>query len=257
MIDGIKIIDEYSKWIKDNSFTRDVRAGKYCAITTPFQDRHNDHIDIYVSETKNGQFLLSDDGDTISDLAMSGTFPNTQKRKKVLETVINGFSIETDGEELFVQATSGSLPQKKHALIQAILAINDMHMMSQESIWSFFKEDVSAFFLSKDISFVPDIKLAGKSGYDHNIDFMLPRTPISPERIVKTINKANKDQVLAVCFAFSDISQMRQEESEQIIFYNDELEALSNDAQKALIQYDIKHLAWTKREEWAPALLAK
>lgn len=256
-MDGRKIISEYADWIKNNSFVREVRDGKYCAITTPFMDRHNDHIDIYITKTDNGEYLLTDDGDTIADLMMSGTFPNTPKRKQVLQTALNGFGVETDGEDIFVKvAHSGDLPRKKHALLQAILAVNDMYMMSQESAYSFFREDVSAFFTARNISFVADVKLAGKTGYDHNIDFVLPGSPRVPERLIKTINRASsKDQVLSVVFAFSDIAAIRKSKSEQVVLYNDEYGSISSDAEKALNQYEIKHIPWSKKEEYASSLL--
>ncbi|MBQ8985382.1 DUF1829 domain-containing protein [Candidatus Saccharibacteria bacterium] len=255
-MDGKKIIEEYAEWIKNNSFVRDVRDGKYCAITTPFMDRHNDHIDIYITKTDNGNYLLTDDGDTISDLMITGTFPNTPKRRQIIATTLNGFGVNTDGESIYVEVPhTGDLPKKKHAMIQAILAINDMYMMSQENTYSFFKEDVSTFFTAKDITFVPDVKIAGKTGYDHNIDFILPKTAKSPERLIKTINKATKDQVLAIVFAFSDISAIRLNKSEQIVMYNDEYGDISSDAEKALNQYEVKHIPWSKRNEFAKTLI--
>lgn len=254
-MDGKKIIDEYAEWIRNNSFVRDVRDGKYCAVTMPFVDRHNDHIDIYITKTDNGSYLLTDDGDTISDLMVTGTFPNTPKRRQILSTVLNGFGVLTDGESIFVEVPqTGDLPKKKHALIQAILAINDMYMMSQENTYSFFKEDVSSFFTARDITFVPDVKIAGKTGYDHNIDFILPKTPNNPERLIKTVNKATKDQVLAIVFAFSDIAAVRPTRGEQIVMYNDEYGEISSDAEKALNQYEVKHIPWSKREEYASNL---
>ena len=254
-MDGKRIIEEYAEWIKNNSFVRNISDGKYCAITTPFMDRHNDHIDIYITKTESGSYLLTDDGDTISDLMITGTFPNTPKRRQIINTTLNGFGVSTDGDASFVEVQgTGDLPKKKHNLIQAILAINDMYMMSQENTYSFFKEDVSTFFNARNINFVPDIKISGKTGYDHNIDFVLPKTAKSPERLIKTINKATKDQVLAIVFAFSDISAVRNIEGEQIVMFNDECSNISTDAEKALNQYEIKYVPWSKRNEYVKVL---
>ena len=255
-MDGNEIIEEYANWIKNNSFVRNVRNGEYCAITTPFVDRHNDHIDIYITRAKNGNYILTDDGDTISDLVMSGSFPNTPKRKRILDTTLNGFGVATDGESIFVEtAGTGDLPKKKHALIQAILAVNDMYMMSQENTYSFFKEDVSAFFNSKQIAFVQDIGIVGKTGYTHNIDFVIPKKSDRPERLIKTINKATKSQILQVVFAFSDISLVRPVKSEQIVMYNDDYGTIPSDAQKALNQYHVKCIPWSKRNYYIDTLI--
>ncbi|MCH7567122.1 MAG: DUF1828 domain-containing protein, partial [Nitrospirae bacterium] len=42
-----------------------------CQISTPFLDRHNDAIEIFV-EKKDGSLRLTDDGYTIRDLRASG-----------------------------------------------------------------------------------------------------------------------------------------------------------------------------------------
>lgn len=255
-MDGKRIIDKYAMWIKNNSFVRDIKDGKYCAITTPFMDRHNDHIDIYITKSADGNYLLTDDGDTISDLVMSGSFPNTPKRKQILDTVLNGLGASTDGERIFVEtANTGDLPKKKHMLIQAILAVNDMYMMSQENAYSFFKEDVSAFLSNRQIAFVQDIGIVGKTGYTHNIDFIIPKIPGKPEQLIKTINKVAKNQIMQVVFAFSDISLVRPVESEQIVMYNDKYGTISSDAKKALKQYNIKYMPWSKRNNYIGTLI--
>lgn len=152
-------------------------------------------------------------------------------------------------ESLFVEADAATLPQKKHALIQAILAVNDMHMMSRENVLAFFKEDVMAYFREKiRIPFVPDIKLPGKTGYDHSIDFIFPATSSSPERLVKTVNKATKDRIQSVVFTFFDVQALRQEENQSILIYNDAEAELNADAKKALSQYSVSAIPWSAKE---------
>jgi hypothetical protein len=255
MVDGNKVIEEYIRWIKDNSFIRDARNGSYIAITTPFTDRHNDHVEIYVKE-ENGKFYLTDDGETLGDLSISGTDINTPKRQAVFMATVNGLGVQTDLESLFVEAEAGNLPQKKHALIQAILAVNDMHMMSQENVLAFFKEDVMAFFRENiRIPFVSDIKLPGKTGYDHSIDFIFPSTQSNPERIIKTVNKATKDRVQSAVFTFFDVQQLRQEAIESILIYNDNEAELNADAKKALSQYSISAYPWSAKDSLIASLV--
>ena len=55
-----------------------------------------------------------------------------------------------------------------------------MFNLSQETVTSLFKEDVELYLLSNDIYFSKDIKLTGKSGFDHNIDFLIPRSKNKP-----------------------------------------------------------------------------
>jgi hypothetical protein len=55
-----------------------------------------------------------------------------------------------------------------------MLAVNDMFVMAQPRVASFFFEDVRNFLDSQDIRYTARVKLAGKSGYDHGIDFLIP-----------------------------------------------------------------------------------
>jgi len=89
MIEEVRqLLDSYAIWLKEKT---DLRAiDKYVEITTPFLDRHNDHIQLYVKK-ENGLFILSDDGYTINDLIISGCDIDTEKRKQLLTQTLNGF----------------------------------------------------------------------------------------------------------------------------------------------------------------------
>lgn len=242
------VIAEYLKWIKDNTVTKTVEEGKVCSISTPFLDRHNDHLDIYLSRT-NDSLKLTDNGYTIADLKMSGFEINTPKRESILKTALNGFGVKMNGnDELYVDANSQNIGQKKHYLLQAILAVNDMFNLAQETIYSLFKEDVELYFKSNDIFFSKDIKLTGKSGFDHNIDFLIPASKNKPERLIKAINNAIKDTVLSSIMAFNDINQTRETPTRNFVVYNDLEKDVSKDVIGALDNYAVKHIPWSQRE---------
>lgn len=243
------IISNYLSWIKDNTLIKTIEEGKLCTISTPFLDRHNDHLDIYLIKNDN-LIRITDNGYTISDLKMSGFEINTPKRESILNTVLNGFGVKMNGNnELFVEATSSNVGQKKHYLLQAILAVNDMFNLSQESIYSLFKEDVELYFKSNDIYHSKDIKLTGKSGFDHNIDFIIPGSRSNPERLIKTINKPKKETVLSSIMAYNDINQIRQSETKNFVIYNDIERQVSTDIIGALDSYGIHHIPWSKKDQ--------
>lgn len=247
-MDCQQVINEYLKWIKDNTVTKTVEEGKVCLISTPFLDRHNDHLDIYMLKS-NGTIKLTDNGYTIADLKMSGFEVNTPKRESILKTALNGFGVKMNGnDELFVEATIQNIGQKKHYLLQAILAVNDMFNLAQETVHSLFKEDVELYFRSNDIFFSKDIKLTGKSGFDHNIDFLIPASKSKAERLIKTINTAKKDSVLSSIMAFNDINQTRETSTKNFVVYNDIEKEVSNDVISALDIYDVNHIPWSKKE---------
>ena len=243
-----QVIDEYLKFIKDNTVIKTAEDGMVCSISTPFLDRHNDNLDIYMLKN-NGTIKLTDNGYTISDLKMSGFEINTPKRESILKTALNGFGVKMNGnDELFVEATLNNIGQKKHYLLQAILAVNDMFNLAQETVYSLFKEDVELYLRSNDIFFSKDIKLTGKSGFDHNIDFLVPATKNKPERLIKAINTAKKDSILSSIMAFNDINQTRETITKNFVIYNDIEKEVSKDVVGALEIYGIKNIPWSKRE---------
>ncbi len=243
-----QVIQDYLTWIKDNTVSRTVDDGITCAISTPFLDRHNDHLDIYLIKN-NGQFKLTDNGYTIADLRMSGLEINTPKREAILKTALNGFGVKiNENDELYVVATQSNIGQKKHYLLQAILSVNDMFNLAQETVYSLFKEDVELYLKSNDIFFSKDIKLTGKSGFDHNIDFLIPASKKRPERLVKAINVAKKDPVLSAIMAFNDITQHRDATTQNYVVYNDIEREVSQDVIAALDNYKVKHIPWSQKE---------
>lgn len=73
-----RLIAEYILWLKEGLRVNELET--CCEIATPFLDRHNDEIEIYV-ERRDGVIILTDDGYTISDLAATGMNFETEKRK--------------------------------------------------------------------------------------------------------------------------------------------------------------------------------
>lgn len=243
------VIEEYLKWIKDNTIVKTIEEGKICTVSTPFLDRHNDHLDIYfIKDNKN--ILLTDNGYTIADLKMSGLEINTPKRENILRTSLNGFGVQINSSnELFVVANKSNLGQKKHYLLQAMLAVNDMFNLSQEIVTSLFKEDVELYLRRNDVFFSKDIKLTGKSGFDHNIDFLIPQTKSKPERLIKTVNSPKKNTILNAIMAFNDVSQNRASETSNYVIYNDLEKDVSSDVIIALENYGVQHIPWSLKEE--------
>ena len=248
-MDCQQVINDYLKWIKDNTVIKTVEEGKVCSISTPFLDRHNDHLDIYLIKN-NGTIKITDNGYTIADLRMSGFEINTPKRENILKTALNGFGVKMNGnDELFVEATSHNVGQKKHYLLQAILSVNDMFNLAQETVHSLFKEDVELYFRSNEIYFSKDIKLTGKSGFDHNVDFLIPATKNKPERLIKAVNTPKKDSILSSIMAFNDINQTRETKTRNYVVYNDVEKEVSHDVIAALDNYAVKHIPWSKKEQ--------
>ncbi len=210
-----KLLNDYRAWLRDKTTLRELN-GAWVEITTPYLDRHNDALQIY-ARAENGGYILTDDSYTIHDLEASGCNLNTEKRQDLLKMTLNGFGVRMNKEALEVHASPENFPARKHTLIQAVLAVNDLFYLAQPVIESLFFEDVIAWLENNDVRFTPKVKFTGISGFDHLFDFVIPKSPRKqPERIVQAINRPTRDNAEAFIYAWSDTREVRPPESKRI-----------------------------------------
>lgn len=241
-----KLIKSYIDWLKEGISIQEMETS--CQITTPFLDRHNDAIQLYV-EKHDGSIRITDDSYTIKDLRASGLEFTTEKRNQHLIAILNGFGVKQEKDEIYVIANPRDFPQKKHNLVQAVLEINDMFIMATEHVLSLFREDVAKFLEQNKVPVLQDFKLSGKSGFDHKFDFGLPKTPTKPERILQAINNLNKDQATSLAFAITDVKGIRIEPMSAYAFLNDSEHPPQEENLAALRAYDIIPLLWSHRTD--------
>lgn len=246
-----ELIDTYLEWLR-HKFTAE-NLEDACEITTPFVDRHNDHVQVYVTK-RNGRILLSDDGYMLADLRTSGLDLNTPKRKATFETIINGFGVKTDGRQLLVEASPRNVGQRLHSLIQAMLAVSDMFVMAQARVATFFWEDVRDFFDENEIRYSPRVKLPGRSGYDHAVDFLIPKSRSRPERIAQAISAPGRSSVASFLFVLEDTRGVRGEPCEAYAILNDRDRDVGGDVIEALEAYEVSPVLWSHRREFVAAL---
>lgn len=133
------LVDRYSTWIKDKTALREIHEN-CIEITTPYLDRHNDYLQIYAKRA-NGDFVLTDDGYILDDLELSGCKINTPKRKEMLTTALSGFGVHLNGHALEVIASQTNFSSRKHDLVQAMLAVNDLFYLASPAVASLFYKD--------------------------------------------------------------------------------------------------------------------
>lgn len=254
MIEDIeRLISEYHAWLKDKTVLR--RIDNWIEITTPFLDRHNDYIQIYAKKS-NGGLILTDDGSTIRDLEQSGCKLESRKRQDILNLTLNGFGVKTEEKALLVHASNDNFALRKHNLVQAILAVNDIFYLSVPIVESLFYEDVVAWFDLHEVRYTPKVKFTGKTGFDHLFDFVIPKSRRKPERIIKTINRPSRDTAQAAVLAWIDTREVRSPESCAYALLNDSDQAVSSAVIDALQSYEVRPVPWSKRESVREELAA-
>jgi len=255
MIEEIqKLIDEYTRWLKDKTILKEVDKD-WVKITTPHLDRHNDCLQLYTRKAGNG-YLLTDDGYIINDLLNTGCALDTPKRQELLKLTLAGFGVQLDGEELLIKATSDNFSLKKHNIIQAMLAVNDLFYLASPMVTSLFFEDVTSWLDLTEIRYSPKIKFTGKTGYDHMFDFVIPKSKKEPERIIQTLNSPKKDSAEALVFKWLDTKETRPPESKLYAFLNNTNINVSQAVMDALKNYEAEPVLWTKREVVRERLVA-
>ena len=248
-----KLLDQYLIWLRDKTALRQVKD--WVEITTPYLDRHNDYLQIYVKR-EDGGFILTDDGYTIEDLKRSGCELESRKRKDLLNLTLNGYGVKLEGDNLVVHTSPDNFALRKHNLVQAILAVNDLFYLAVPVVSSLFLEDVTSWLDLNDIRYTPRVKFTGKSGYDHLYDFVIPASRRQPERILKTINRPGKDTAEIAAFAWIDTKEVRPSNSRAYTLLNDAEFAPSASVLDALRNYDINSVLWSQREKVKEELAA-
>ena len=99
-----------------------------------------------------------------------------------------------------------------------------MFVNGSVQVSNFFFEDVRNFLDGHSIRYTERVKLAGKSGYDHGIDFLILKSQKRPERLLQAIAAPKKDNIFAYLWTLNDTRAARtgQSEPEAFAFVNDQ-----------------------------------
>lgn len=240
------LMDRYVAWLGSKTTLRQV--ADWIEITTPYLDRNNDYLQIY-ARRQNGSYILTDDGYILDELELSGCKLESPKRAAVLEMTLNGFGVKLVNGSMEVRASKDDFPLRKHNLVQAMLAVNDLFYLASPMVSSLFLEDVVAWLDENGIRYTPNVKFTGKSGYDHLFDFVIPKSKKRPERILQAINRPSRDEAGATAFAWIDTREVRASDSRAYALPNDSERLVSSSVMDALNSYEVYPILWSKRQE--------
>ncbi len=246
-------MDQYVNWLRSKTGLRQV--DDWIEITTPYLDRHNDYLQIY-ARRQNGSYILTDDGYILNELELSGCKLESPKRSALFQMTLNGFGVKLVDGALEVKASKDDFPMRKHNLVQAMLAVNDLFYLASPMVSSLFLEDVIIWLDENEIRYTPNVKFTGKSGYDHLFDFVIPKSKKQPERILQAINRPSRDEAQAAAFAWFDTREVRAPDSRAYAILNDSERDVPPTVMDALQSYDVRSIPWSRREAVVEELTA-
>ena len=250
------LVESYITWLHQRISLEKIpgEGDGWHSLRTPFLDKHNDFIEIYV-KVDDDQVVLSDDGYTLDELEISGCSINSHKRREILRQNLAIFGIEESDGALVMRCNAADFSARKHMFLQGLIAIGDMMYLSSPTVVSVFKDDVEAWLEKNDIRFTPTIKLTGKSGFDHVFDFVIPKSKKQPERLVRIFSRPNRERAESMVFSWVDTKEIRPPETQAYAILND-AEPIPDSVYGALSAYGVNHVTWRNRDEYAEQLAA-
>lgn len=247
------LVSNYTRWLRDRTVLRQVHD--WTEITTPYVDRHNDYLQIYARRTPTG-FKLTDDAYVLTDLEQSGFNFDTPKRQELLKVTLNGLGVHREGDALVVNCTPENFPVRKHCLLQAMLAVNDLFFLtSPTSVAGLFYEEVVSWLDVNDIRYTPNVKFTGKTGYDHMFEFVIPKSRREPERILRALTRPTRESAQATVLAWIDTRDVRPADARALALLNDS-ERVPPAVVDALSSYEVRPVLWSQREDVRDLLAA-
>ena len=248
---------QYIDWLYENIDQKKVSDNTY-SITLPFLDRNNDHLQVFIICNPDQSYTLTDDGETVAELELSGMdVMASDRRKTIFNTILRSHGVTcTEDKALCVQCTNEDLPLKKHMLTQCMIKISDMFYLARPNIQSLFIEDVKAYFEKNEIFGIGDVSFSGKSGLITTYDFGISRSKKAPERLVKVVNTMNLLNAQSIAFLWEDTRIVRPEVSLLYVFIQDKLQKIPHSATHLMEQYGIKPVLWSQRDNYISELAA-
>ena len=245
-----QLICDYTIWL--NGEISVAKYGDYYELTTPFLDRYNDCLQVYLKLDSEGNITITDDGYSINNLISTGfkLKPNS-KRKQKIERLIKVYSLQIIDNAIVGTASPDDFPQKFQQFIQVMLSIDDMVEQISENPKDFFIEDVVSFLKSKAIPFEKDFPLMGRTGSKYKYDFYFPKTSTKKDRFCKVFSKITKQKRDMVIFNWLDTQEQRdknQGNSELYVLLNNINIANMEDI-VALKNYDIRAICFSNKAE--------
>lgn len=246
--DATAIVDGYASQLRRDMEI--VRQGDGFCVVTPMLNRNNDFMNVYMSDSPSHGIVVSDLGETIGDLEISG-FKMTSQRMAKLDAIVAGYGVSTKDGELYVSGSKEDIASRMNMLIQAMASVDDMYLLSSSSVRQLFAEDVGSWMLEHDISAVEGPSFTGRSGLPQKFDYAIGRSKRSPERLIKAVNNPTASGIRNVLFSWEDVKQSRRD-SRGYVFLNAKNTkdgVVPDDSLQACINYQIVPIMWGVDEE--------
>jgi len=242
-------MDDYYSFLKEKTLVTSSNSSDWIEISTPIIGLFNDTVDIYAKK-EGSRIILSDDGNTIRDLELSGLeISRSPKRKEILDRILINYGVRINNDELTTEATERDFPQKKLNLISAISETADMYYLARHTVASVFREDVKSYLDEQELIYTPYFISKGSTGLEFTFDFQIAYR--KTEIVIKSFNSVNKMNLPHFLFTWDDIKKVREQQTEKQIIglaiINDIDREVSEEYLSALDNKGAQYILWSQR----------
>lgn len=242
-------MNDYYAFLKEKTLVTASTSSDWVEISTPFVGLFNDTVDIYAKKEGN-KIILSDDGNTLRDLELSGLeISRSPKRKEILDRILITYGVRISNDELTTEATERDFPQKKLNLIAAISETADMYYLARHTVSSVFREDVKAYLDEQELIYTPYFISKGSTGLEFTFDFQIAYR--NTEIVIKSFNSINKMNLPHFLFTWEDIKKVREQQTQKeligLAVINDVDREVSEEYLSALDSKRAQHILWSQR----------
>ncbi len=242
-------MDYYYAFLKEKTLVTASSSTDWVEISTPFVGLFNDTVDIYAKKDGN-KIILSDDGNTLRDLELSGLeISRSPKRKEILDRILINYGVRINNEELTTEATERDFPQKKLNLISAISETADMYYLAKHTVASVFREDVKSYLDEQELIYTPYFISKGSTGLEFTFNFQIAYR--NTEIVIKSFNSVNKMNLPHFLFTWDDIKKVREQQTQKEIIglavINDIDREVSDEYLSALDNKGAQYILWSQR----------
>lgn len=243
------LMDDYYSFLKGKTLVTTNNSSDWVEISTPFVGLFNDTVDIYAKK-EGSKIVLSDDGNTLRDLELSGLeITRSPKRKEILDRILINYGVRIYNNELTTEATERDFPQKKLNLISAISETADMYYLAKHTVASVFREDVKAYLDEQELIYTPYFISKGSTGLEFTFDFQIAYR--NTEIVIKSFNSVNKMNLPHFLFTWDDIKKVREQQTQKEIIglavINDIEREVSDEYLSALDNKGAQYILWSNR----------
>lgn len=243
------LMNDYYSFLKEKTLVSENRESEWVEISTPFIGLFNDTVDIYARKEGN-KIILSDDGNTLRNLELSGLeISRSPKRKDILDRILINYGVRIYNNELTTEATEKDFPQKKLNLISAISETADMYYLAKHTVASVFREDVKEYLDEQELIYTPYFISKGSTGLEFTFDFQIAYR--KTEIVIKSFNSVNKMNLPHFLFTWDDIKKVREHQTQKEIIglavINDIDREVSDEYLSALNNRGAKYILWSQR----------